>query len=218
MRLRTALLAGLALAAPAFAADAAPAEAKTLTCAAPFDKDTTEADLVAAFGQENVEYKTVPGAEGMETNATVIYPNDPARQLTVYWWDEDKRARPASVSVQADYAADPDGNDPWKTEVLWRTAEGLGIGSTVAEAQAANGKPFKISGFGWDYGGYAVGWEGGALDAANRDGCNLLMRFSPQGEETPDGALGDVELMSDAPEVAASNARVVEFSVSYPSD
>ena len=225
MRLRILLLASVAFAAPALAAETAPAagtapaaEVRTLSCEAPFNKDTTEADLIAAFGKENVEYKTVPGAEGMETNASVIFPNDPARQITVYWWDDDKRARPASVSVQADYAADPDGADPWKTQILWQTVEGLRIGASTADVQKANGKPFKISGFGWDYGGFAISWEGGALDAANRNDCNLLMRFAPQGEQTPEGALGDVELLSDARDVAASNARVTEFSVSYPSD
>lgn len=217
MRLRTALFASLALAAPAFAAETA-ATVQTLTCEAPFNKETTEADLIAAFGQENVEYKTVPGAEGMETNATVIFPNDPAKSLTIFWWDDTKRARPAAVTVQADYAADPDGMDPWKRDILWQTSEGLKIGSPVADVEKANGKPFKISGFGWDYGGFAVGWEGGKLDAAGRNGCNLLMRFAPTGETTPEGALGDVELMSNSKEVAASNARVTEFSVSYPSE
>jgi len=214
MRLHPALLVALAFAAPAVAA----AEVKTLTCEAPFNKDTTEADLIAAFGKENVAYKTVPGAEGMETNASVIFPNDPARQITVYWWDDNKRARPASVSVQADYGADPDGADPWKTEILWQTAEGLRIGSTIADVQKANARPFRISGFGWDYGGFAISWEGGALDAANRNDCNLLMRFAPEGDQTPDGAQGDVELMSDAGEIAASHARVTEFSISYPGD
>lgn len=222
MRLRSALLASAVFAAPAFAAETAPAaaptEIQTLTCEAPFNKDTTEADLIATFGKENVEYKSVPGAEGMETNATVVFPNDPAKSLTIFWWDEDKRSRPAAVTVQADYAADPDGNDPWKRDILWQTGEGLKIGSTVAEVEKANGKPFKISGFGWDYGGFAIGWEGGALDVETRNGCNLLVRFAPQGETTPEGALGDVELMSDSKEVAGSNARVTEFSISYASE
>lgn len=225
MRLRIVLLASAAFATTAFAAETAPPTdtaaapaVQTLTCEAPFNKDTTEADVIAAFGQENVEYKTVPGAEGMETNATVIFPNDPAKSLTIFWWDDSKRARPAAVTAQADFSADPDGMNPWKRDILWQTSEGLKIGSTVADVEKANGKPFKISGFGWDYGGFAISWEGGKLDAAQRNGCNLLMRFSPQGETTPEGALGDVEVMSDSKDIAASNARVIEISISYPSD
>jgi hypothetical protein len=213
---------GSALVPTAFAADAAapvaPPAPQTLSCDAPFNKDTTEEALIAAFGKENVEYKTVPGAEGMETNATVIFPNDPAKMLTVFWWDEDKRARPAAVTVQADYSADPEGTDAWKAEVGWQTTEGLKIGSPIADVQAANGKAFKISGFDWDYGGYAISWEGGKLDPAQRGDCNLLMRFAPSSGATPEGAAGDVELMSDSAPVGAAKPRVTEFSVSYPSD
>lgn len=213
-----------AFAASAFAADApaptaAPAPApQTLSCEAPFNKDTSEEALIAAFGKDNVEYKSVPGAEGMETNATVIFPKDPAKMLTVFWWDDDKRARPAAVTVQADFAADPDGGDPWKTDIQWQTGEGLKIGSDIAAVEKANGKPFRISGFGWDYGGFAISWESGALDAAQRNGCFLLMRFATTGDSTPESILGDVELMSDAGEVVAANPRVTEFSISYPSE
>ena len=206
-------LAGTMLAMPAFAADT-----QTLTCEAPFNKNMTEADLVAAFGKENVEYKSVPGAEGMETNATVVFPNDPARRLTVHWWDEDKRARPAAVSVEADFGADPDGMNPWKTEILWQTVEGLRIGSDLAAVEKANGKPFRLSGFGWDFGGFAISWDNGALDAAQRHDCNLTMRFLPSAESSPESVVGDVELMSDMKDVIAAKPRVTELTISYPGE
>jgi hypothetical protein len=210
-----------ALAPVAFAAETAPPAASTvqaLTCDAPFTKDTTEETLIARFGKGNVTYRAVPGTEGMETNATVIFPNEPTKMLTIYWQDEDKRARPDAISVRADFSADPEGMDPWISEIAWQSAEGLKIGSSVAEVEKANGKPFKISGFKWDYGGYAIGWEGGALDSAQRNGCNLVMRFSPTGTETPPGALGDVELMSNSAEIAAAKPRVTELTISYPSE
>ncbi len=213
MRLRLAFLAGTMLAMPAFAADM-----QTLTCEAPFNKNMTEADLVAAFGKENVEYKSVPGAEGMETNATVVFPNDPARRLTVHWWDEDKRARPAAVSVEADFGDDPDGMNPWKTEILWQTVEGLRIGSDLAAVEKANGKPFRLSGFGWDFGGFAISWDNGALDAAQRHDCNLTMRFLPSAESSPESVVGDVELMSDMKDVIAAKPRVTELTISYPGE
>lgn len=217
MRLSLIFLAS-ALALPALADVPPPPSDGVLSCQAPFHQNATEQDLVAVFGKENVEYKSVPGAEGMETNATVIYPNDPARMLTVHWWDEDQRARPAAISVQADFAADPEGMDMWKTDVLWRTPEGLRIGSDIAAAEAINGKPFKLSGFGWDYGGFVISWEGGALDAEARGGCGMLVRYAPSGTDIPDGAYGDTELMSNSPEVTGARPRVTEFSISYPMD
>jgi putative transposase len=94
----------------AFAADAAapvaPLAPQTLSCDAPFNKDTTEEALIAAFGKENVEYKTVPGAEGMETNATVIFPNDPAITRLVG-------------------ALLPEQNDVWQLQQRYLQLEGL---------------------------------------------------------------------------------------------
>ncbi len=207
---------------PAIAADApataTTSEVRTLDCQGPFAKDASEASLKQAFGAQNVEYRTVPGAEGVETQATVIYPNDPARMVTVFWWDEAGRTKPAMVQVQADYAADPDGSNYWKTEVLWQSAQGVKIGSTAAEVETLNGKPFKISGFGWDYGGFAVGWEGGKLEAPEDSPCTLSLRFSPSVETLPDGATGDTELMSNSAEMRGAKPRVSEFSIGYPMD
>ncbi len=53
---------------PAIAADApataTTSEVRTLDCQGPFAKDASEASLKQAFGAQNVEYRTVPGAEG----------------------------------------------------------------------------------------------------------------------------------------------------------
>ncbi|MCC6918222.1 MAG: hypothetical protein IT548_03405 [Alphaproteobacteria bacterium] len=205
---------------PAVAADAPGAattsEVRMLDCQGPFATDASEASLKQAFGAENVEYKTVPGAEGVETQATVIYPNDPARMVTVFWWDEAARTKPATIQVQADYAADPDGSNYWKTDVLWQSTQGVKIGSSAAEVEALNGKPFKMSGFGWDYGGFAVGWEGGKLDTPEGSACSLSVRFSSSVETPPDGAMGDTELMSNSPEMLGAKPRVTEFSIGYP--
>jgi hypothetical protein len=213
-RVLVGLLSGAAfLPGTALAADMPAAEPRILSCAAPFTADATEASLKAAFGAENVEYKTVPGPEGTEMQATVIYPNDTARMVTVLWGDEANRARPVAITVQADYMADPEGMNPWKTEILWKTPEGLRVGSTTADVEKVNGKPFLMSGFGWDYGGFAMGWEGGALDSLP-GGCSLSMRFSPTADTGP-GATGDTQVASDSPDMVAAKARVTEITIGY---
>jgi len=207
----------LPLAAPAAATEALPPPdpVQTLSCDGAFARDASEESLKAAFGAENVEYKTVSGAEGMETPATVIYPTDPKRSVTVFWWDEAGRSKPASVQVQADFAADPDGMNPWMTDVLWQSVQGVRIGSTAAELEALNGKAFDVSGFGWDYGGYAVNWNGGALESPE-GACSLSVRFSPSADPVPDGAMGDTQLKSDSAELQAAKPRVTEFTIGYP--
>lgn len=207
----------LPLAVPAIAAETpAVAEAvQTLACEAPFTKDASEASLKAAFGAANVEYKVVAGAEGVESPATVIYPGDPKRMVTVFWWDEAARAKPSTIQVQSDWAADPEGGNPWKTDILWQSAQGVRIGSTAEEVEALNGKPFDISGFGWDYGGFAVNWNGGKLEMPEGD-CGLSVRFSPSADPVPDGAMGDTQLKSDSPEIRGAKPRVTEISIGYP--
>lgn len=197
------------------ATPAAPTEVKTLACEGPFAADSSEAKMKEAFGDTNVVFKVVPGPEGTELNATVVFGDDPARMLTVYWMDEEKRQGIASIDVQADWGADPEGYDPWKREILWQSAEGIRVGSSIEEVEKANGKPFLLSGFDWDYGGYANSWEGGALEP-KAGGCILSVRFSPSAAESPQSVSGDVSLKSDAADVRAAKPRVTQFSIGYP--
>ena len=76
----------------------------------------------------------------------------------------------------------------------------------------------RLSGFGWDFGGFAISWDNGALDAAQRHDCNLTMRFLPSAESSPESVVGDVELMSDMKDVIAAKPRVTELTISYPGE
>lgn len=192
-----------------------PAEVQTLACEGPFAADSSEARLKEAFGDANVTFKVVPGPEGTELNATVVFGDDPARMLTVYWMDEEKRQGIGSVEVQADWSADPEAYDPWKREILWQSAEGIRIGSPIEDVEKANGRPFLLSGFDWDYGGYANSWEGGALEP-KPGGCILSVRFASSAADAPQSVSGDVSLKSDAADVRAAKPRVTQFSIGYP--
>lgn len=214
MRAVTTLFCGAALAAFSLAQAAEPT---AIACEGPFAKDATEETLKAAFGADNVVYKTVPGPEGTETNASVIYPNDPSKMVTVNWWDEEKRALPSNISVS--FAPKDDAAsaaDYWATAIAWSSVQGVKIGATIEEIQTLNGKPFKISGFEWDYGGFAVNWDGGKLETPEGSDCHLMVRFTPSAESTPEGAMGDQELSSDNKDVLAAKPRVSEFAVGYP--
>jgi hypothetical protein len=210
MRLAILALTSAALLGAASAAD----EPTAITCAGPFGKDSSEEFLKKAFGAENVVYKTVPGPEGTEMNASVVFPNDPARMVTVNWWNEEERSHPSNIGVVMavpDDAATP--ADYFKTEILNTSPQGVKIGATIEDVQALNGKPFKISGFEWDYGGFAVNWEGGKLATPEGSDCHLMVRFMATSDSTPEGAMGDVELASD---VLAAKPRVSEFAIGYP--
>jgi hypothetical protein len=80
---------------------------------------------------------------------------------------------------------------------------GLKTGMTVAEIEKINGKPFKIAGFDWDYGGYA-NFEGGKLDG------KVSIRFSPSTENVPEYLSGDKQLSSSDKQLRAAKPLVDE--------
>ena len=96
----------------------------------------------------------------------------------------------------------------------WRAA-GLALGDSLAHAQQANGKPFELWGFSWDYGGYVSDLKGGKLEKLP-GGCRAMVRFDlPEEAEVPTEILGEVQLRSDDALLAGANARIVELSLAF---
>src|SRR5215475_8277814 len=63
-----------------------------------------------------------------------------------------------------------------------------------------NAKPFKLSGFDWDYGGRVTDWRGGVLGKPQPGGCNLGIEFvhpEDAAEENLTKVSGDREFLSD---------------------
>ncbi len=158
-----------------------------------------------------------PGPEGDgEIKPTVIFAKDPARRIEVFWLDDEKRTGLSSVDVSR--AFDPETYEPAKVQPAWAGPFGLKIGLPIAEVTKANGKAFDLSGFGWDYGGYAVEWKDGAL-AKPEGGCLVQARFDieyVEGREIPPEILGDTTLSSDLPALTQAGAKVVSFGIAYP--
>jgi hypothetical protein len=145
-------------------ADAAQRNAPgVLACTGPFAKSITHASLVKTFGRRNVALLDVGTGEGETETASVIFPRDKARRIEVLWRDEKARRNPAEIRLGVDSQ--------------WRTAQGIRRGTTLAEVEARNGRPFKLYGFGFDYGGTTLDWNGGAL-ATQAGGCTLVLRFT----------------------------------------
>jgi hypothetical protein len=180
-------------------ASGATAPLPPFACAGPLAPDASHAALEQAFGKANVVFKTVPGPEGTTARATVVFDRDPARRLEVQWHDEKRRRRPAFVTV--------------REGALWRTPQGLGMGSSLAEAERANGGPFLIAGFDWDYAGTVTDWNGGALDGGP---CRLILRFEPgAGGSGGADAQGDQDFPSDGAAMRAAKPVAYEMSLSY---
>ena len=68
---------------------------------------------------------------------------------------------------------------------------------TLDQIEALNGRPFKLYGFGFDYGGTTLDWNGGAL-ATQAGGCTLTLRFTMrEGADNAAVYVGEQSFMSD---------------------
>ncbi|MBK8082585.1 MAG: hypothetical protein IPK28_01460 [Devosia sp.] len=180
----------------------APASAAEIACDGPFAADSSEARLVETFGGENVVTGEVPGPEGSTLIATTVFPGDPQRQMEFGWWDEQAFERLAYVTVP-----------PVDT-----APGGLRVGMSVREVEALNGGPFEMTGFWWDYGGYA-GFEGGELGDIP-GGCHVSVSFQPTadipGDLDVEPIAGDRTVVSGEPLLETVDARIASITVGYP--
>ncbi len=178
-------LASLALLLAASAAVAAPKKPEqVVACTDPFAKSVTHASLVKAFGARNVAMQRVGTGEGETQVASVIFPRDKARRIEVLWIDETRRRNPSEIRTGVDST--------------WRTAQGIRRGMSLSEIEALNGRPFKLYGFGFDYGGTTLDWNGGALDTQD-GGCTLTLRFTMrEGADNAAVYVGEESFMSDS--------------------
>jgi hypothetical protein len=157
--------------------------------------NTTYADLVNLYGAEVLEPVEVHLGEGMFQPGTRINLGD--RTLSVVWADDTQTA----VASARDFGP------------AWQVEPGLGLGTSLAEMQAALGD-FEVYGFGWDYGGTVV-LEGTVLEPYQD---SLFLRFSPRdGWESPPEAyftvMGEARFPADAPALQTLDLVVTEMVV-----
>ncbi len=131
-------------------------------------------DIERAYGKQNLKLQKIPSAEGEEIDGANLFANTD-RELEIVW-DPDNAKKKVVFDIRIIGKA-------------WKFENGLKSGMTVEEVEKINGKPFKIAGFSWDYGGYA-NFEGGKLAA------KVSVRFSPTTDEVPDYLQGDKQLAS----------------------
>ena len=174
--------------------------ANVMTCDWPVKKTDTAESLLATY-KSYAQVTTIPGAEGTEEKGVVLYGNDPRRKVEILFFDE-AMTEVSSVLVRGDSQ--------------WSGPKGLHLGSALADVEAANEKPFKLSGFDWDYGGYVTDLERGKL-ARIKGKCTLNLRFGIPENAGPvaDSIVGERTLVSNDPAVMAARPVIQEMSVAW---
>jgi hypothetical protein len=179
-----------------------------IDCTDAFAPSTSEQALIAKYGKGNVKRDTIYVAEGGEEEGTVLFPNDPKRRLEIVWKNKKQRKSPEWMRVP--------------TESRW-SVFGLRNGTTLADLVKRNGRDFKFSGFGWDYGGAITDWRGGAMNTVGGKTCHVGVSIDAVVPDNPtksqEAALnavsGDSEFLSSSPHLKKIKVQVNEIIVSY---
>ena len=127
------------------------ADTLTIVCGGAFSQDATAGTLADLFGAENVIPETIDGPKGPR-NVTAIYPHDRSRRIEVTFLNEEERTVLTSVTIHGEASE-------------WTGPGGLNLGDGIETVERLNKRPFTLTGFGGDQGGYVADWQGGALQA-----------------------------------------------------
>lgn len=168
-------------------------------------RTTSEIDLVRAYGHGNVRTGNINVGEGVTERGTLVFPDEPIKRAAVLWKDLSNNQMPERIQITG-------------SKTLWKTAQGITLGMSLRELERLNGRPFVLTGFGWDYGGTIISWERGALARAFATGGRIILRLRPPSGLTP-GALrpvtGDRESRSNHGTMQRLNPRVYQMIIEF---
>jgi hypothetical protein len=153
------------------------------------NKNTSLAQLKEAYGARNVKSANLPGPEGTTLKGAVLFKGGD-REMHVIWNDEKPEKEVFDVQLVGK---------------SWVVGDRLKLGAGVADVEAENGGPFKVSGFDWDLGGFA-NFEGGKLAG------KVMVRFSPSGQ-SDESLSGDRQIASSNKKLRAAKPLVTELFV-----
>jgi hypothetical protein len=164
----------------------------------PVTKDSTQASLEEQFGKEQVRAGDIPGPEGLTLPGLTVFADQADKTMSVYL-SESEPKRVSHVQINGDSS-------------VWKTAQGLGLGTTLAELETLNGRPFELMGLYWDYGGHVTNWKGGALEGMT---LQLNSAATDLSEEEMTAISGDKTVTSDLPALRKANPRVSQITVIF---
>ncbi|MCB0593689.1 MAG: hypothetical protein H6557_12840 [Lewinellaceae bacterium] len=157
---------------------------------------STEADIKALYGEEQVEYRSVYIGEGESQPGIAVFPGTP-NELEIVWDIAAATGNPEFIRIS-------------KENTDWRTVQGVTVGTSLEELERINGRPFSLYGFGWDYSGLANDWKGGQLNSY------LIIALEPADwEKAGPEVSGDRTFSSDDPKVRALGAKVASMVVTF---
>lgn len=163
----------------------------------------SELDLARAYRATNLRDSSITLGEGETAPGTLLFPDDPQRRLEIIWSDPGARRAPRRAILRGERSR-------------WMLPGDLSLGTSLADLERANGRAFRLAGFGWDFSGAVTSWNGGALDSL-LPGVRLYLE--PRIEHRAGAAYrrlqGDREFESGNPDMRALDPRVYQIFVDF---
>ena len=162
----------------------------------------SEREVFLAFGAANVRDTLIAMGEGQTAPGAIVYPEDPQRRIEIVWGDPGAKRSLSRVILRGDRSK-------------WTLRPGVSLGTSLRELEERNGRPFRLTGFGWDYAGAVISWQGGALDSTLTPGVHIYLMPRPERRAGPEYSRlqGDREFLSSDPAMQELNPRVYQMFV-----
>jgi hypothetical protein len=176
---------------------------RAVACSGAFAKDSSHLKLATVYKSENVVFMEVEAPEGKKLMASVLFPKDAKRRMEVWWQNEASRTGTHLIVING--------------QSTWTAPKGLKLGLQLAALERANGKPFKLKGFGADNVGSVSDWQGGAL-ASLTGGCKVGVYLRPDAKASPEargGVPATGEFTSADANVKAVRPTISEIIIGY---
>jgi hypothetical protein len=171
---------------------------------------TSEFELQKIYGLKNVRSSEVDIGEGEHEPGTVIYPDNPTKTIEVLWKDAQEKRRPKEVRLTGEKS-------------VWRTRQGISLGTRLKELERINGRPFELTGFSYDLAGTVVSWEGGKLEKQFNKRARVIIRrtrsYKPiyrLSEKVLSSVDGDRYFSSNNRVMQKINPKVYQIVVKFP--
>jgi hypothetical protein len=178
-------------------------------------KTTSELMLESLYQASNIQRTDVELGEGFTEPGTTLFADDPTRRIEILWDNED-RLMPRAIRLTG-------------ASSVWHTSEGLSLGSTLKEIDSLNGFPFRLMGFGWDYGGTFVDCGRGRLtflgcrdsaDGQQRKARLITVRLGPVADARTKPeylqVMGEKEFSSGHPAMQVLNPAIYQMIITFP--
>jgi hypothetical protein len=161
-------------------------------------------DLAKAYGARNLRDSSIALGEGETESGTLLYADDPQRRIEILWADAPAKQGPKRAILRGERSR-------------WMLPREISLGTSLQELETKNGRPFRLSGFGWDYAGVVTSWEGGTLDRELSPGVKLYLepRIEDRSGRNYRRLLGDREFPSSDAAMQTLNPRVYQVFVDF---